>query len=90
MPKPVREELQLSPGDSLELNSFEDQVVLRPVRPRVGMKKKQGIWVIDLREPVTAAQTDRVLGDIRRERERAALGSKLTSQGRSGGRRSKR
>ncbi len=74
LPKPVRDELQLSAGDSLELESSEDQIVLRPVRNRVGMRKKQGIWVLDFDEPISAAATNRVLRDIRHEREQAALG----------------
>lgn len=74
LPKPVRDELQLSAGDSLELETAEDQIVLRPVRNRVGMRKKQGIWVLDFDEPISAADTNRVLRDIRRERERSALG----------------
>lgn len=74
LPKPVRDELQLSAGDSLELETSDDQIVLRPVRNRVGMRKKQGIWVLDFDEPISAADTDRVLRNIRRERERSALG----------------
>ena len=74
LPKPVRDELQLSAGDSLELETADDQIVLRPVRNRVGMRKKQGIWVFDFDEPISAADTDRVLHNIRRERERSALG----------------
>lgn len=81
LPKPVREELQLSPGDSLQLESSEDRIVLRPVRNRVGMRKKQGIWVLDFDEPISAADTNRVLRDIRRERELSALGqSKLNAR----------
>ncbi|MGH9550162.1 MAG: AbrB/MazE/SpoVT family DNA-binding domain-containing protein, partial [Terriglobales bacterium] len=34
LPKPVREALQISPGDSLELESSEDQILLRPARGR--------------------------------------------------------
>jgi len=83
LPKPVRDELQLAAGDSLELESSEDQIVLRPVRARVGMRKKRGIWVLDFDEPISAAATDRVLRDIRRERERSALGSQLDSKTRS-------
>lgn len=74
LPKPVRDELQLSAGDCLELETSEDQIVLRPVRNRVGMRKKRGIWVLDFDEPISAADTDRVLQNIRRERERSALG----------------
>jgi AbrB family looped-hinge helix DNA binding protein len=32
LPKPIREELQLNPGDALEVDSSEEQVILRPVR----------------------------------------------------------
>jgi len=74
LPKPVRDELQLSAGDSLELEISGEQIVLRPVRGRVGMRKKQGIWVLDFDEPISAAATNSVLRDIRRERERSALG----------------
>ncbi|HLZ41109.1 MAG TPA: AbrB/MazE/SpoVT family DNA-binding domain-containing protein [Candidatus Sulfotelmatobacter sp.] len=74
LPKPVREELQLSAGDALELETTEDRIVLRRVRNRVGMRKKQGIWVLDFDEPISAADTNRLLRDIRRERERSALG----------------
>lgn len=75
LPKPVRDELQLSPGDSLEIETSESQIVLRPVRNRVGMRKKQGIWVLDFDEPISAADTDRVLQDIRHEREQSGLGA---------------
>jgi|SRR5208282_3702349 len=32
LPKPVRENLQLAPGDELELESLGDRVTLRPLR----------------------------------------------------------
>jgi AbrB family looped-hinge helix DNA binding protein len=73
LPKPVREELQLGAGDSLELESSEDQIVLRPVRSTVGLRKKQGIWVMDTDEPLSAATVDRTIRDIRREREKSWL-----------------
>ncbi len=74
LPKPVREELQLGAGDSLELESSEDQIVLRPVRGTVGLRKKQGIWVFSTGEPISAEATDKVLRQIRRERELSFLG----------------
>lgn len=75
LPKPVRDELRLAPGDSLALETSDDQIVLRPVRGRVGMRRKQGIWVLDLGEPISAADTNRVMQEIRREREASALGA---------------
>ena len=46
LPKPVRDELQLSPGDSLEVDSSEERVILRPVRGSARIYKKQGVWVM--------------------------------------------
>jgi len=75
LPKPVRDEMQLRAGDSLELESSEDRIVLRPRRGGLGLHKKQGIWVFSTGEPISAEATDRVLRDIRNERETALLGN---------------
>lgn len=74
LPKPVRDEMQLRAGDSLELESSEDRIVLRLRRGGAGLHKKQGIWVFSTGEPVSAAATDETLRQIRRERERDLLG----------------
>ena len=76
LPKPVRDQLQLSAGDSLELESSEDQIVLRPVRGTAGLRKKQGIWVLQVGEPISAATVDRSIRDIRREREQSWVGGR--------------
>jgi AbrB family looped-hinge helix DNA binding protein len=44
LPKSVRDEMQLRARDSLELESSEGRIVLRP--RRVGLHRKQGIWVL--------------------------------------------
>jgi AbrB family looped-hinge helix DNA binding protein len=77
LPKPVRDALQLRAGDSLELERSEDRIVLRPVRAQVGLRKKQGIWVLDIGEPVTVESVNQTLREIRHERETQLL--KLTS-----------
>jgi AbrB family looped-hinge helix DNA binding protein len=69
LPKPVRDEMQLRAGDSLELESSEDRIVLRPRRGGVGLHKKQGIWVFGTGEPISAEATDETLRQMRRERE---------------------
>lgn len=74
LPKPVRDELQLRAGDSLELESSEDRIVLRPRRGGVGLHKKQGIWVFSTGDPISAEATDETLRQIRRERELSILG----------------
>jgi AbrB family looped-hinge helix DNA binding protein len=76
LPKPVRDELQLAAGDSLELEISEDQIVLRPVRGTVGLRKKQGIWVLDVDQPLSAETVDSTIRGIRREREESWLGNK--------------
>ncbi len=76
LPKPVRDEMQLRAGDSLELESSEDRIVLRPRRGESGMHKKQGIWVFNTGEPISAEATDDLLRQIRRDRELSFLGNR--------------
>lgn len=74
LPKPVREELQLSPGDSLEVDSSEERVILRPVRGNGRIYKKQGVWVFDSGEPLGADVVNKTLRRVREERDRRNLG----------------
>lgn len=74
LPKPVRDQMQLSAGDSLVLDSAEDRIVLRPVREAVGMRKKQGIWILDVDEPLTLEAVNRTTEDVRHKREQSLLG----------------
>jgi len=78
LPKPVRDEMQLRAGDSLELESSEDRIVLRPRRGGVGLHQKQGIWVFGVGEPIPAGATDETLRQIRRERELSFMGNPPT------------
>ncbi len=75
LPKPVRDEMQLRAGDSLELESSEDRIVLRPRRGGVGLHQKQGVWVFGVGEPIPAGATDETLRQIRRERENSFMGN---------------
>jgi len=74
LPKPVRDELRLAPGDSLELESSEEQVILRPVRGTTGLRKKHGIWVFRAGKPLPANVVDETVRQIREERGRHNLG----------------
>lgn len=74
LPKPVRDELQLGPGDSIELESSEDQVILRPSRRGGRLYKKQGVWVIHAGAPLSADVVEKTLRQVRREREQRFLG----------------
>jgi AbrB family looped-hinge helix DNA binding protein len=75
LPKPVRDELQLAAGDTLELECSEDQIVLRPVRGTASLRKKRGIWVLRTGEPLSANVVDKTLRQVRNERGRVDLGS---------------
>ena len=74
LPKPVRDSLQISPGDSLELESSEDQIILRPARGQGRMYKKQGMWVFDSGQPLTADVVTPTIRRVRAERDRHNLG----------------
>jgi AbrB family looped-hinge helix DNA binding protein len=45
LPKPLRDRLQLAPGDTLHLESEGESITLRPVRQNVMLKKELGVWV---------------------------------------------
>jgi AbrB family looped-hinge helix DNA binding protein len=76
LPKPVREQLQLEPGESLEMESFEDHVVLRPVRGNGSMRRKRGVWVFSGGTPLKASAVRETIQRIRKGREPAGLGRK--------------
>jgi AbrB family looped-hinge helix DNA binding protein len=76
LPKPVREQLQLEPGESLEMESFDDHIVLRPARVNPTAFKKQGIWVFQTGSPLKASVVDETVRKVRKEREDQVLGRK--------------
>jgi len=45
IPKPVRQQMNLAPGDTLQLDSEGERITIRPVRPRAKLKKEYGVWV---------------------------------------------
>ncbi len=74
IPKPLREELHLEPGDALELECGGEQMTLRPARGTGPLQNKHGIWVLSTGEPLPASATDDLLREIREERDLANLG----------------
>src|SRR5579864_4262837 len=69
LPKPIRDELQLSPGDWLELESSEERIILRPLRGIVPLRKKGGVWVFRAGEPLSAETVNHTIAEVRRERD---------------------
>jgi AbrB family looped-hinge helix DNA binding protein len=75
IPKPLREELHLEPGDSLEIETAGEQITLRPVRGTGPLTKEHGVWVFHSGHPLSASATDKMLEQIREERDLANLGT---------------
>jgi len=76
LPKAVRDRLHLEPGESLEMESFEDHIVLRPVRGHGAMRKERGVWVFDSGEPLKASVVRETIRSVRDERSNKGLGKK--------------
>ncbi len=74
LPKTVRDKLQLSPGDTFDLTVQGDDVTLRPRRSSTPLQKERGIWVFRTGEPLTAAETEKTLRNIRAQRHRHNTG----------------
>ncbi len=74
IPKTLRDELHLEPGDTLELESEGERVTLRPVRSASPLRKERGVWVFRRGKQLFAAATDKALWDIRDCRDRENRG----------------
>jgi AbrB family looped-hinge helix DNA binding protein len=74
LPKPLREALNLEPGDALELERSGEAITLRPVRGTGPLTKEHGVWVFRTGQPLPAAATDEMLQQIREQRDRANRG----------------
>jgi AbrB family looped-hinge helix DNA binding protein len=76
LPKPLRDELQLEAGDTLEVESSGDEITLRPMRGHAQLHKKHGVWVYRSGEPLSQAEVEETVQQIRQERENHNLGKR--------------
>ncbi|MGB9242318.1 MAG: AbrB/MazE/SpoVT family DNA-binding domain-containing protein [Candidatus Acidiferrales bacterium] len=76
LPKPLRDELQLEAGDSLEVNTKGEEITLRPIRGNSPLKKKSGVWVFQAGQPLGEEAVDKTIREVRRDREELILGKK--------------
>ena len=72
IPKPLRKELHLAPGDILQLESEGEQITLRPIRPKALLKKERGVWVYQ--GETTDASITGVIDREREKRSRELMG----------------
>jgi AbrB family looped-hinge helix DNA binding protein len=68
LPKAVRDEMHLSPGDILDLTVQGEEVTLRPRRVTTPLQKERGVWVFRTGTPLTASETEETLRSIRGHR----------------------
>jgi AbrB family looped-hinge helix DNA binding protein len=74
IPKPLREELHLEPGDDLELESAGEEIRLRPVRGTGPLAQEHGVWVFRTGQPMAASTTEEMLRQVREDRDLVNLG----------------
>ena len=71
LPKSLRKDMQLEPGDTLVLEREGERITLRPVRPEAPLQKELGIWVyqgessnVSIPELIDHERTNRLRGLI--------------------------
>ncbi len=74
LPKPVRDELHLQPGDSLELESSGETVTLKPARARVQLRREDGLWTYTVGEPLSQETVEETIEKVRGERDKQNSG----------------
>jgi AbrB family looped-hinge helix DNA binding protein len=73
LPKALRQELQLEPGDTLRLEADGERITLQPLRLTAPICKEDGIWIY--RSGQTTSQSiSKFIEDGRDERHRKNLG----------------
>jgi AbrB family looped-hinge helix DNA binding protein len=74
LPKPIRDELQLRPGDALEVGLEGARVSLTPVAQTAELKREHGIPVLHGTGPITVEDVRRTIHRVRQQRMRRILG----------------
>ena len=69
LPKSVRDDLRLEAGDTLELETSDDRITLRPVQANGQLVKEHGVWVFQSDEPLTDEIVEETARKIRKERD---------------------
>ena len=66
LPKLLRDELGLEPGDVLEIETSGEELILRrPRSNRAHLRKKRGVWVYSAGEPLSATVVEKTIRQIR-------------------------
>jgi AbrB family looped-hinge helix DNA binding protein len=73
LPKPLRDELRLAPGDILELTREGDKIIISAAHPQLTLQKEHGVWVYRSGRPADASLPELIDKD-REDRIRELLG----------------
>jgi AbrB family looped-hinge helix DNA binding protein len=73
LPKPLRDELRLAPGDTLELVRDGDKIIISPAQSQSTLQKEHGVWVYRSGRPADASLPELINKD-REDRIRELLG----------------
>lgn len=68
IPQSIRNELQIQPGDSLELQSQDTAIILHLVRSVNPLKKERGVWVFRSGNKISADDSAKALKSIREQK----------------------
>jgi len=60
LPKAMWENLRVGPGDTLEIESDDDRLIVSPIRQRAALQKEQGVWVYRSGAPTNTSLPDHV------------------------------
>jgi AbrB family looped-hinge helix DNA binding protein len=68
IPKEIRDELRLEPGDALAFATEGDSVTLRPLHANAPLQKERGVWVFRGAKPLSLEEANRIVHDARDRR----------------------
>jgi AbrB family looped-hinge helix DNA binding protein len=74
LPKSLREDLRLQPGDTLELDAAGDTISLRPVRSATPLRKERGVWVFRTGDKLSEPVAGKAIRQTREQRDRRNAG----------------
>lgn len=70
IPKPVRDEMHLNPGDLVEMENSGREITLRPVQTTGTLTQREGVWVLHAGQELSADDVNQVVDSLREERDR--------------------
>jgi AbrB family looped-hinge helix DNA binding protein len=76
IPKSVRREMHLEPGDTLELELQGDGVALRPARKSASFRMVDGVWLVRTGVPLSEADVQEAAEQARLKREDRIAGER--------------